>query len=123
MRSTVFVRYCHNIHQSRIVITMRDFAIYVTLYARVLHGSSFLYYNEKCIGYVRPNNPSGGVDNNKDLDGIGIWEEISDDNECISFNGIHIGSTRAEAEHLLGKPTVEFDTTNVFFVGFFRSRI
>lgn len=70
----------------------------------------FLYYNGKYISQVRFKDRSDEVDNSKELDMICIAKEQCEDNS-VTINGVRIGSTRAEAERFLGKPTVEFESS------------
>lgn len=85
---------------------------------KIDNGYLFLYYNDKWVCQVRYIDKSGEADNAKELDSIGIFAELCEDNDFITFNGIHIGSTLSDVESALGRPTVEFETTDIFLWDF-----
>lgn len=73
------------------------------------NGYMFLYFNNKYAAQVRFKDQSRDVDNSKEMDMIAVSNDRCKDKSFVAINGIHIGSTRAEAESALGKPTVEYE--------------
>ena len=73
-------------------------------------GYIFLYYKNKCVAQTLYKEESKDIDNSKELFMISVIDGLCKDKNFISFNGIHLGSTRAEAERALGKPTVEYES-------------
>lgn len=74
---------------------------------------------EKNIAVISFNDESENPDDRKkNISSFALFTESCEDNDFITFNGIHIGSTLSDVESALGRPTVEFDATYVFLWDF-----